>query len=50
MFLETNQERYSVDPCNGETDIENRIVDTMEEREGGTHWERSIETYALACV
>ena len=28
MFLETNQERYNVDPCNGETDIENRLVDS----------------------
>ena len=30
---------------NRETDIENRLVDTAGEGEGGMHWERSIETH-----
>ena len=29
----------------GDTDIENRLVDTAGEGEGGTTWEQSIETY-----
>ena len=34
-----------------DTDIENnRLVDTAREREGGTNWESSIETYILPYV
>ena len=28
-------------------DLQNRLVDTVEEGEGGMNWESSIETYAL---
>ena len=31
------------------TDTENRLVDTMEEGEGGTNWENSMETYIIVC-
>ena len=30
-----------------ETQTENRLVDTVGEREGGTNWESSVETYML---
>ena len=29
---------------NGDTDIEDRLVDTMREEEGGANWERNVET------
>ena len=32
---------------NGDANIENRFVDTVEEREGGTNWKRNTETYIL---
>ena len=35
---------------NRDTDIENRLVDTAGEGEGGMNWESSIEIYALPCV
>ena len=35
---------------NTDTNIENRHVDTVGEREGGTNWESSIEIYTLSCV
>ena len=31
-------------------DIENRLVDTVGEEEGGTNWETSIETYTFSSV
>ena len=31
----------------GDADIENRLMDTVGEGEGGTNWESSPETYAL---
>ena len=34
----------------GNTDIENRLVDTAGEGEGGTNWQNSMETYALPYV
>ena len=34
---------------NGDTDVENRLVDTVEE-EVGTNWESSIESYTLPYV
>ena len=33
-----------------DTDIQNRLVDTVGEGEGGTNGENSIETYTLPCV
>ena len=30
---------------NGDADLENRLLDTAEEGEGGTNWENSMETY-----
>ena len=33
-----------------DTDIENILVDTVEEGEGGTKWESSIDIYTLPCV
>ena len=30
--------------------VENRLVDTAEEDEGGTNWGSSIDIYALSCV
>ena len=35
---------------NGDADIENRLVDTEREREGGTNGESSTETYTLPYV
>ena len=35
---------------NGDTDIENRIMDTVGEGEGGANGESSRETYKLPCV
>ena len=33
-----------------DTDIENRLVDTVRECEGGMNWENSKETYTLPYV
>jgi len=35
---------------NGDTDIENGLVDTVREGEGGTNRESSIDIYILSCV
>ena len=35
---------------NGDTDIENRLVDMRREEEGETNWESSSETYTLSYV
>ena len=35
---------------NRDSDIENRLVNTAGEGEGGANWESSIETYTLPCV
>ena len=35
---------------NADTDIENRLVDTVGEGEGGTNWESNMETYTLPYV
>ena len=35
---------------NGDTDIENRLVDTVGEGEGGMDWENSTETFVLSYV
>ena len=35
---------------NGGTDVENGLVYTMGEGEGGIKWESSINTYTLPCV
>ena len=35
---------------NRDADTENRIVDTVQEGEGGMNRESSIETYTLPCV
>ena len=34
----------------GDTDMENRCVDTVGGWEGGTNWESRMEAYALPCV
>ena len=34
----------------GDTDIENRLMDTVGDGEGGGHWERSMETVTLPNV
>ena len=34
----------------GNTDMENRLVDTAGEGEGGANWQNSMETYALPYV
>ena len=34
---------------NGDTDVENGLVDTVWEREGGTDRESSIDTYTIMC-
>ena len=39
-----------VDGSNGDADIENRLVYTVGEGEGGTNWDNSIETYTLPHV
>ena len=31
-------------------DVENKVVDTVEERESGTNWESSIDIYTPLCV
>ena len=35
---------------NRDTDIKNRLVDTVREEEGGTNWESSMEIYKLSYV
>ena len=35
---------------NGDTDIKNRLADTVGEGEGGINWESSTETYTLLYV
>ena len=35
---------------NGDTDIENGLMDTAGEGEGGKNWESSIDIYTLSCV
>ena len=35
---------------NGNEDMEIRLVDTLEEEEGGINWESSMETYILPYV
>ena len=35
---------------NTDTDIEDRLVDTVGEGDGGMNWESSIETYTLPYV
>ena len=35
---------------NKDSDIENRLMGTVGEKEGGTNWESSIEIYTLPCV
>ena len=39
-----------VTELNRDSDIENRLVDTVREGESGTNWESSIETYTLPYV
>ena len=34
----------------GDTDVKNRLLNTVGEGEGGMIWENSIETYILPCV
>ena len=34
----------------GDTDVENRLVDTAGDGEGGMNWESSIDIYTLSCV
>ena len=34
----------------GDTDVKDRLLDSVGEREGGMIWENSIETYTLLCV
>ena len=34
---------------NGDADIENRLVETVEEREDGLNWDNSMETYIPTC-
>ena len=38
------------EPSNGDADMENRLVDKMVEREGGTNWKSSTETNSLLYV
>ena len=33
-----------------DTDVMNEHVDTMKEREGGTNWDSSVNSYPLVCV
>ena len=35
---------------NGDTDIENRLMDRVREGEGGMNWENSMEMYTLPYV
>ena len=35
---------------NRDADVENGLVDTVKEGEGGMNWESSIERYPLPCV
>ena len=35
---------------NGDTDIQNRLVDTVGEGEGGMNWENNMQTYTLPYV
>ena len=35
---------------NRDTDIENKLVDPVEEGEGGTNWESSIDIYTLLSI
>ena len=35
---------------NGDADIENRLLDTVGEKEGGIIWENNIKTYTLPYV
>ena len=39
-----------VQGSNGDTDIKNRLLDSVGEGEGGMIWENSIETYVSPCV
>ena len=41
---------YSHNIENGDVDIENRLVDTLGEGEGGTNWENSMDTYTLSYI
>ena len=34
----------------GDTDVKDRLLDSVGEREGGMIWENSIETYTLPYV
>ena len=44
-------ERWTYLHCNNrDADIENRLVDTVEEGDGWTNWDSSIETYTLSFV
>ena len=49
-----NLERWywwtSLQDSKEDADIEYRLADTLGEREGGTNWKSSIETYALPYV
>ena len=36
--------------CKGDTDIKNRLLDSVGEGKGGVIWEKSIETYTLPYV
>ena len=35
---------------NGEADVENKLVDTVEEGKDKTHWESGADTHTLSCV
>ena len=39
-----------IERLNGDADMENRLVDTVWEREGGINWESSVETRTLPYV
>ena len=48
--LERRYWRIYLQNSSGNTDIENRLADTMEEGEGGTDWQSNGETYTLPYI
>ena len=41
--------RISVRDSKRDTDVQNSLMDSMEEGEGGKIWENGIETYKISC-
>ena len=45
----TKKNRISVRDSKRDTDVQNSLMDSMEEGEGGKIWENGIETYKISC-